>query len=70
MHSSSIPPGWYADQAELASQELDFDLHLAACEAEIKSGITVTFQPMPETDPQPNDSNSLYKLNEILDAFS
>lgn len=67
MQSSSIPPEWYEAQAELAAQELDFDLHLAACESEIKHGISASLEPMPQPDPQPLD-NSVYNFNAILDA--
>lgn len=65
MNSSSIPPEWYEQQYELAAQELDFDLHMAACEAELKDGITATFAPMPQAD-QTTD-NSVYNLNALLD---
>lgn len=70
MHGSSLPPERYTEQYELAAKELDFDLHLAACEYEIKSGISVTFEPMLQAEQQPQDNNSVYNLNEILDAFS
>ncbi|WP_193897348.1 hypothetical protein [Nostoc sp. LEGE 06077] len=57
-------------QSELAGKELDFALHLAACEYEIKSGISVTFEPMPEPETQAQQqANSIYNLNDILDAF-
>jgi hypothetical protein len=65
MNSSSISPEWYAAQAELAAQELDFDLHMAACEAELKDGINANFTPMPEPDPD----NSVYNFNAILDGL-
>jgi hypothetical protein len=67
MNSSSLPPEFYADQAALAAQELDFDLHIAACEAEIRDGVNACFQPMPEPDPTPD--NSIYNLNAILDGL-
>lgn len=70
MYSSSLPPERYTEQYELAAKELDFDLHLATCEYEIKSGISVTFEPMPQADPEPQNNNSVYNLNQILDAFS
>lgn len=64
MNSSSIPPEWYADQYELAAQELDFDLHMAACEAEIQNGINASLEPMPQ-----EPDNSVYNLNAILDGL-
>ncbi|BAY77939.1 hypothetical protein NIES25_44090 [Nostoc linckia NIES-25] len=64
MHNS-IPPDWYEAQAELAAQELDYDLHLAACEAEIKEGIAASLEPMPEPVPD----NSVYNFNAILDGL-
>lgn len=67
MHNS-IPPDWYQSQAEIAAQELDFDLHLAACEAEIKEGIAASLEPMPQ--PEKQSDNSVYNFNAILDAFS
>lgn len=69
MQSSSFPPEWYADQARLAAQELDFDLHLAVCESELKSAINANLQPLPVADPKPPE-NSVYKFNEILDTIS
>lgn len=69
MNNSSIPPEWYAVQAELAAKELDFDLHLAACEAEIKSGISVTFQPIETESETQQPDNSVYNLNAILDGL-
>ncbi|MFN6565437.1 MAG: hypothetical protein RMY28_037330 [Nostoc sp. ChiSLP01] len=68
MHNS-IPPDWYQTQADIAAQELDYDLHLAACEAGIKEGIAASLEPMPEPVPQQPD-NSVYNFNAILDAFS
>ena len=68
MYSSSLPPEMYEEQALLAAQELDFDLHLAACEAEIKSGITASLELMPKADPK--TENSVHNFNAILDAFS
>lgn len=65
MDSSSIPPEWYAAQYELAAQELDFDLHMAACEAEMQDGINASLEPMP----QPEPDNSVYNLNSILDGL-
>ncbi|MBL1199887.1 MAG: hypothetical protein FWK04_12565 [Nostoc sp. GBBB01] len=65
MHSSSIPPDWYETQASLAVQELDYDLHLAACEAEIKEGIAASLEPMPEPIPD----NSVYNFNAIIDGL-
>ncbi|WP_413201318.1 hypothetical protein [Nostoc piscinale] len=71
MNTSSLPPERYAEQAVLAANELDFELHLSACEAEAKSGIHVSFEPMPQqADTQTQQTNSVYNLNEILDAFS
>ncbi|MFN6540887.1 MAG: hypothetical protein RM021_031725 [Nostoc sp. EkiNYC01] len=67
--NSHIPPDWYEVQAELAAQELDYDLHLAACEAGIKEGIAASLEPMPESVSQQPD-NSVYNFNAILDAFS
>lgn len=67
MFLSSFPPEWYEDQARLAAQELDFDLHIAACESEIKQAINASLEPMPEPDPHPLD-NSVYNFNAILDA--
>lgn len=70
LKSSSIPVDWYPEQYELAAKELDFDLHLAAQEAEITSGISVCFTPMPEPVSElEQQKNSLYNLNEILDSF-
>jgi hypothetical protein len=66
--SSNIPPNWYQAQAELAAEELDFDLHLGACETQMKEGIAASLEPMPEPDPKPD--NSVYNFNAILDAFS
>jgi hypothetical protein len=68
MQSSSFPPEWYADSSRLAAQELDFDLHLAGCEAEIRDGISASLQPMPEPDKPEQLENSLYNFNAILDA--
>ncbi len=67
MNSSSLPPEWYADQAQLAAAELDFDLHIAAAESTIKDAISANFDPMPQADPTPD--SSLYNLNAILDAL-
>ncbi len=67
MRSSSFPADWYPDQAELAAQELDFDLHMAACEAELRSGASMAFDPLPDPDPTPD--NSVYSLNAILDSL-
>lgn len=68
MDSSSFPPNWYTNQAALAAQELDFDLHMAACESEIRDGVNASFQPMPVADPvQPE--NSVYNLNALLDSI-
>jgi hypothetical protein len=58
----------YKEQALLAAQELDFDLHLAACEAEVKNGITASLEPMPKAD-NPKSENSVHNFNAILDAF-
>ncbi|WP_375471001.1 hypothetical protein [uncultured Nostoc sp.] len=66
MESSSLPPEMYADQALLAAQELDFDLHLAACESEIAQAVRANFEPMPKADP-PKAENSVYNFNRILD---
>jgi hypothetical protein len=68
MGSSNISPNWYQSQAELAAEELDFDLHLGACETEMMQGIAASLEPMPEPDPKPD--NSVYNFNAILDAFS
>lgn len=65
---NSIPPDWYQVQADLA-QELDYDLHLAACEAGIKESIAASLERMPDPVPQQPD-NSVYNFNAILDAFS
>jgi hypothetical protein len=68
--NNNIPSDWYDRQAENAARELDFDLHLSACEYEIQSGISVTFEPMPEPEPQtPDSDNSVYNFNAIIDAF-
>lgn len=68
--NSSISPEWYEAQAALAANELDFELHIAACEYEIKSGISVTFEPMPQAEQQtPQSDNSVYNFNAIIDAF-
>lgn len=64
MHNS-IPPDWYQSQAEIAAQELDYDLHLATCEAGIKEAITASLEPMPEPVPD----NSVYNFNAILDGL-
>lgn len=64
---SSFPPEWYEDQARLAAQELDFDLHITACESEIKQGINASLEPMPKSN---EPENSVYRFNEILDAES
>jgi hypothetical protein len=69
MYSSSFPPEWYEDQARLAARELDFDLHLAACESEMKSAIHASLQPLPQPDPKPPE-NSVYNFNAILDAIT
>lgn len=66
MQSSSFPPEWYPAQAALAAQELDFDLHIAACEAEIKQAIAIGLEPLPPLNQQPE--NSVYNLNAILDS--
>lgn len=64
--SNSLDPNWYAQQAEQAARELDFDLNMAACEAEIRSAIAANFEPMPEAVPkQPDDS--IYNFNALLD---
>ncbi|MCF2149797.1 hypothetical protein IQ276_025895 [Desmonostoc muscorum LEGE 12446] len=63
--NSNLPPDWYQTQAELAAQELDYDLHLAACESAIKDGIAASLQPMPE----PVRDNSVYNFNAILDGL-
>lgn len=68
MESSGIPSDWYAQQAELAARELDFDLHMAACEAEIRSAIAANFEPMPMADSPPTE-NSVYNFNAILDSL-
>ncbi|WP_144427464.1 hypothetical protein [Nostoc piscinale] len=39
MEASSLSPEFYEMQAALAANELDFELHLSACEAEAKSVI-------------------------------
>ncbi|ALF52973.1 hypothetical protein ACX27_09115 [Nostoc piscinale CENA21] len=71
MEASSLSPEFYEMQAALAANELDFELHLSACEAEAKSVINGSFEPMPQAETQPQQStNSVYNLNEILDAFS
>lgn len=67
MNSSSLPPELYAAQAELAAQELDFDLHLAACEAQNKEAISATFDPMPVADQRTD--NSVYNFNAIIDGL-
>ncbi|MEJ1930809.1 hypothetical protein WDZ92_11155 [Nostoc sp. NIES-2111] len=67
MNSSSLHPSWYADQSALAAQELDFDLHMAAYEAEIRDGVNACFQAMPDPDPTPD--NSVYNLNALLDSL-
>jgi hypothetical protein len=64
MHSN-IPPDWYEVQAELAAAELDYDLHLAACESGIKDGIAASLEPMPNPVPE----NSVYNFNAILDGL-
>lgn len=67
MQSSSIPPEWYPMQAKLAAMELDFDLHMAVCEAEITSAMLLNGN-APVADPPPT-KNFVYKLNAILDSL-
>jgi hypothetical protein len=67
MNSSSFPADWYEDQAALAAQELDFDLHMATCEAEIRDGVNASLQAMPVADSAPE--NSVYNLNALLDSI-
>ncbi|WP_138500939.1 hypothetical protein [Nostoc sp. PA-18-2419] len=67
MQTSSFPSDWYQSQAEIAAHELDCDLHLAACEAQIKEGIAASLEPMPEPDSKPD--NSVYNFNAILDGL-
>lgn len=62
---NNIPSDWYSSQAEQAAYELDFDLQMSACEAEITSAINASFEPSPEPDKQAD--NSVYNLNAILD---
>jgi hypothetical protein len=59
MQTSSLPPEWYAMQAELSAQELDFELTIAACEA--------TGTPYPETVQE--EISQIYNFNAILDAL-
>lgn len=66
MQSSSFPSEWYPAQAALAAQELDFDLHIAACEAEIKLAISANLEPLPPLNQLLEDS--VYNLNAILDS--
>jgi len=48
-------------------KELDFDLHIAACESEIKQAINASLEPMPKSN---EPESSVYRFNEILDAES
>lgn len=64
IESSSFPPEFYPIQAELAAQELDFELTLAAAQA--------TGQPLPvaQTVESAAEPSQIYNLNAILDAIT
>jgi hypothetical protein len=59
-------PDWYVKQAQQTIRELNFDLHLAACEVEIKNGITASLEPIPPPELPPD--TTIYNLNAILDS--
>jgi hypothetical protein len=59
-------PEWYAQQVQQTIRELNFDLHLAICEVEIKNGISASLEPIPLPDLPPD--MSIYNLNAILDG--
>ncbi|MGH1392780.1 MAG: hypothetical protein ACRAVC_01910 [Trichormus sp.] len=59
-------PEWYAEQIQQTIRELNFDLHLAVCEVEIKNGISASLEPIPLPDLPPD--MSIYNLNAILDG--
>lgn len=58
-------PEWYAEQVQQTMRGLNFDLHLAVCEVEMKNGISASLEPMPPPELLPD--MSLYNLNGILD---
>ncbi|MBD2361250.1 hypothetical protein [Anabaena sp. UHCC 0399] len=59
-------PEWYAEQARQIMRELNFDLHLAVCEVEIKNGISASLEPIPQPELPPD--MTIYNLNAILDS--
>lgn len=62
----SFFPEWYAQQAQETLQTLNFDLHLAVGEVEIKNGIRASLEPIPPSEILPDIT--IYNLNAILDG--
>jgi alkyl hydroperoxide reductase subunit AhpC len=58
---------WWIQQAQQTLRELNFDAHLAVCEAEVKHGISASLDVMPH--PEPVTDMTIYNLNAILDGW-
>ncbi|MCF4967242.1 hypothetical protein CV014_09045 [Nostoc sp. CMAA1605] len=65
---TTVVPEWYAEQAQQTMRALNFDLHLAVCEREIKNGISASLEPIPLPDPRQIEV-TIYNLNAILDGY-